>query len=89
MLSPIYTKQFEKDVHLQKRRGKNIAKLKQGLTLLIEDKKFPFKNRDHKLTGHLKDYRECHIESDWLLIYGIKGTHIYFTRTGTHADLFE
>ena len=41
------------------------------------------------IRGHLKNFRECHIEPDWLLMYRIEGNNIYFTRTGTHSDLFE
>ncbi|MDD3001662.1 MAG: type II toxin-antitoxin system YafQ family toxin [Candidatus Riflebacteria bacterium] len=32
--------------------------------------------------------RECHIESDWLLIYRITEDSIFFERTGSHSDLF-
>jgi len=45
--------------------------------------------RDHKLTGDWQGFRECHIESDWLLIYRVEGDAITFVRTGTHADLFD
>ncbi|MDD5851825.1 MAG: type II toxin-antitoxin system mRNA interferase toxin, RelE/StbE family [Galactobacillus timonensis] len=27
------------------------------------------KNRDHNLMGEFSGFRECHIQSDWLLIY--------------------
>ena len=29
------------------------------------------KYKDHELSGNFKGYRECHILSDWLLIYKI------------------
>ena len=29
-------------------------------------------NRDHPLTGDWVGYRECHIQSDWLLVYLIE-----------------
>lgn len=48
------------------------------------------KYRDHALTGNYKEFRECHIEPDWLLIYR-KDTDVlelFLFRTGTHADLF-
>jgi len=44
--------------------------------------------RDHKLSGDRKNFRECHIEPDWLLIFLIVGDEITFVRTGTHSDLF-
>ena len=39
---------------------------------------------------HLKDYRECHIQPDWLLMYCIEKNILVLTlqRTGTHSDLF-
>lgn len=68
-----------------------MTKLKEVMEALVEEKTLPVRNRDHKLTGSFKGYRECHIESDWLLIYKIQAPEIYFIsiRTGTHADLFE
>lgn len=48
----------------------------------------PPKNTDHNLTGNYIGYRECHIESDWLLIYRQSEMELFLYRTGTHADLF-
>ncbi|MBD5461071.1 MAG: type II toxin-antitoxin system YafQ family toxin [Lachnospiraceae bacterium] len=47
-------------------------------------------NGDHPLTGNLQDFRECHIEPDWLLMYQIYEDTLILsaTATGTHADLF-
>jgi len=45
-------------------------------------------HRDHKLIGEFAGRRECHIESDWLLVYKVEAKTIIFERTGTHADLF-
>lgn len=89
MRVPSYTKQFHKDVELAKKRGKKVDKLKEIMSLLIEGKKLPDKNRDHKLVGIFKNFRECHIEPDWLLMYKSEPTDIVFLRTGTHADLFD
>jgi mRNA interferase YafQ len=33
--------------------------------------------------------RECHIESDWLLIYKVEPPVVIFERMGSHADLFQ
>jgi len=46
------------------------------------------KYRDHALKGNYIGRRECHISSDWLLIYRVDGNELYLDRTGTHADLF-
>ena len=89
MLGPFYTSQFKKDFQLQERRGKDIALLKEIINLLVSEKKLVPQYRDHPLKGNFKNFRECHIRSDWLLIYKVEGNNIYFTRTGTHSDLFE
>jgi mRNA interferase YafQ len=49
----------------------------------------PIKNRDHNLSGNHAGKRECHIASDWLLIYRVNGDELYLIRTGTHADLLN
>lgn len=89
MLTPIYTKQFEKDLSSQKKRGKDIEKLKAVFEILVNEKNLPEKNKNHKLSGTYAGRWECHIESDWLLIYKIEGNDITFERTGTHSDLFR
>lgn len=88
MLKLIYEKRFEKNLQKAIKRGKDIQKLKIIVDFLVENKSLPVKNRNHKLKGTLKDYWECHIEPDWLLIYKKTETEIILSRTGSHADLF-
>lgn len=88
MLKPTYTKQFAKDIEKMQRRGKLQEKLKEIISNLINEEQLAPYYKDHKLIGNYKDRRECHIESDWLLIYKISNTEIIFERTGTHSDLF-
>ncbi|OGV61535.1 MAG: damage-inducible protein [Lentisphaerae bacterium RIFOXYC12_FULL_60_16] len=89
MYTPVYTKQFEKDLKLCKRRGKNIEKFKiLACTLIAGQTPDPI-HRDHKLVGNYQGRRDCHIESDWLLIYKIDSKLIIFERMGTHLDLFK
>lgn len=88
-LVPLYTKQFEKDLKLCKKRKKDIEKLKSIISQLIDKIELPRKNNDHKLIGSYLGRRECHIEPDWLLIYKIQKDEIIFERTGTHSDLFD
>ena len=89
MYTPVYTKQFEKDLKLCKRRGKNLEKFKILAFTLISEKTPDPIHRDHKLLGNYQGRRDCHIESDWLLIYKIDNTFIIFERMGTHLDLFK
>lgn len=89
MYTPIYTKQFEKDLKRSRRRGKDIEKFKILARTLIAGKKPDPIHRDHKLVGNYRGRRDCHIESDWLLIYKLDGDYIIFERMGTHSDLFK
>ena len=47
------------------------------------------KYKDHKLKGNWIDFRECHIEPDWLLIYTISDFELRPVRVGTHSELFD
>lgn len=89
MYAPVYTKQFEKDVKRCQRRGKDLDKFKLIARILLAGRKPDAIHRDHKLSGNLIGRRDCHIESDWVLIYRIDGDRLVFERTGTHADLFK
>ena len=89
MYRPVYSKQFEKDAKRCVRRGKNLEKFKMLVRTLLSGKPLDAIHRDHKLTGNLVGRRDCHIESDWLLIYRIDGDRVVFERMGTHSDLFK
>jgi mRNA interferase YafQ len=89
MYAPVYTKQFEKDVKRCQRRGKNLEKFKLLARSLLVGRQPDAIHRDHKLTGNLSGRRDCHIESDWVLIYRIDGEYLIFERMGTHSDIFK
>jgi mRNA interferase YafQ len=88
MLIPVYLRQFERDIKLMKKRNKDLEKIKDIIRMLLSEQQLPAKNRNHKLKGDCKDFCECHVEPDWLLIYQKTPTEIILVRTGTHADLF-
>ncbi len=90
MLKPTYTKRFEKDIKLAKKRGKDLDKFKWIALKLLNDEPLLPKYRDHPLIGNYANSRECHIEPDWLLIYRkVDKQAIIFERIGTHSDLFK
>ncbi len=89
MRKPSFTRQFEKDLKRLEKRGKELPKIKEVMSLLIEEKQLTERYRDHPLIGNYKGRRECHIEPNWLLIYKLEEGSIIFERTGTHSDLFE
>ena len=85
------TTQFKKDVKLAGKRGKDLARLKALLGLLIDGAPVPSHYKDHPLRGEFAGSRDCHLEPDWVLIYTLteNNGHVRFERTGTHSDLFR
>ena len=84
------TTQFKKDLKRAIKRGLPIHLLDAVILLLREQKPLDPQYRDHDLIGDYKGFRECHIQSDWLLIYRVDNENLILvaTRTGTHSDLF-
>jgi mRNA interferase YafQ len=89
VLTPVRSGQFRRDIRKAEKRGKDMGKLRAVLLLLIERKPLPGRYKDHPLKGEWANYRDLHIEPDWLLIYRIEGDELQLVRTGTHADLFN
>ncbi len=89
MLTPVRHGQFKRDVKRAKRRHKDMGKLRELLTLLIEQQPLPAHYRDHLLKGAWAGFRDAHIEPDWLLIYRVENDMLLLTRTGNHADIFD
>ena len=89
MLTPRYTRQFDRDVKRMQRRKKNLEKLKIVIRSLIAGQQLDSIHREHGLVGTWHGRRECHIESDWLLIYKLDSIQVTFERTGSHSDLFR
>ena len=82
------TTRFKKDYKNAKKQGKNLPLLKTILQHLAVPEPLDTKYKDHKLKGEWKDFRECHIEPDWLLIYTISDFELRLARLGSHSELF-
>lgn len=54
---------------MQKKRGLNISHMAKVVDTLQQGLPLDEKYRDHELKGKYKGFRECHVQSDWLLIY--------------------
>ena len=89
MLVVVYSARFKKDVKRQEKRGKDMAKLKAVLLLLIQQEPLPQEFGDNPLRGDWKGYRDLHIEPDWLMLYRVEGAELQLARTGSHSDLFR
>lgn len=86
-----WTSRFKKDYKLAVKRGLNIELLDNIIRMLAAGQSLPEEYNDHQLIGNFKEYRECHIQPDWLLIYRVEKNILTLTlqRTGTHSDLFD
>jgi mRNA interferase YafQ len=83
------TARFKKDLKKAMAIGHDMDKLKKVLETLSMPEPLPLKFQEHKLKGEWQDFRECHIEPDWLLIYTIADCELRLARLGSHSKLFE
>lgn len=86
--------QFKKDLKSIKKSGRkkqDLDRIEKVIDLLAVPEILPEKNMDHGLTGNYKDYRECHILPDLLLIYRYFDEHheLLLYRIGSHSKLFN
>ena len=90
-LDLVWTTQFKKDYKLAMKRGLEIELLDNIIRLLAKGETLPEKNCDHALSGNWAGHRECHVQSDWLLVYRADSDILVLTLTctGSHSDLFD
>lgn len=69
MYSILMTKTFRKDTERCRKRGYNMELLKNAIRLLELYGQLPASYRPHKLVSDYAGCWECHLKSDWLLIW--------------------
>lgn len=86
-----YTTKFRKDVALLTKRNYKLNLLYNVIALLSETGTLPPSFKPHKLSGNFSDTWNCHIKSDWILLYIVdeENRAIQLISTGTHSDLFK
>jgi mRNA interferase YafQ len=86
-----YTARFKRDYRREKsgRHGKRLdALLMEVVNLLAADTLLPRRNVDHPLSGEWKDFRDCHLRPDLILIYRKPdATSLELVRLGSHSEL--
>jgi mRNA interferase YafQ len=86
-----HTSRFRRDYKREKsgQHGKHLdAALLKTVTMLANDEPLPRRHFDHPLGGEWKDYRDCHIRPDLLLIYHKPDeTSLELVRLGSHSEL--
>ena len=69
MYDVFFENKFKKDYKLAIKRGLDVSLLEDVLKLLRKEGKLPPKYKPHLLKGNFKGLWECHIQSDWLLVW--------------------
>ena len=74
-----------------KHRDFNRQILEDIVNTLARGEKLSPKHHDHQLMGELKEYRECHVKNDILLMYQKHENvlMLLLVDLGTHDDLFR
>jgi len=82
---------FERDLKRLEKKKADKSKLIEVIKILANNKTLAPKYKDHQLKGKLKDFRECHIEENWLLMYKKDKQQLILVlvRTGTHDDILR
>ena len=84
-----WTTQFKRDYKREKRTDARLDELLMPvMTLLLGDDELPERMRDHPLQGEWKDYRDCHVKPDLVLIYAKTVSMLTLVRLGSHSELF-
>lgn len=85
------TTQFKKDYKRESRgRYKTVVEsaLIEAVGLLVLDLELPERYFDHSLAGQWKDFRDCHIKPDLVLIYAKPDpASLRLARIGSHSEL--
>jgi len=86
-----WTRQFRRD-YKRESKGRHRAVLDSILLPMLEalanDLPLDQRHHDHGLTGNWKDFRDCHIKPDLVLIYQKSADNILrLVRLGSHSTL--
>jgi len=64
------------------------TELRRIIEALANDEPLEARYRDHALTGNWKNYRDCHIRPDLVLVYRVIGAdRLILARFGSHSQL--
>jgi mRNA interferase YafQ len=88
-----HTTAFRRDFKRESkgRHGRRLeALIADVVGLLVEDRPLPAVLRDHALSGEWRDFRDCHLAPDLVLIYRKQDDDVLqLVRLASHAELFD
>ncbi len=85
------SKQYRKAYKQVHRSGKyELLELDCVIGMLATGDVLPVKYHDHKLSGDMKDFRECHVNPNLLLVYRIIDDKLvlFLADIGSHSEIF-
>ena len=88
MRKAVFHTKFKRDSKKIEQQGKDLSKMREAIRLLLEDRSLPERYNDHALKGRWKEYRDLHLEPDWILIYKLVDNTVVLARTGSHSEIF-
>lgn len=88
-----YTSKFKKQYKKISKQNKKLEILNKVINTLIQGDELDPIYKNHKLIDNkkYKNCYECHLQSDWLLIYQILNDELILLlfATGSHTELFD
>mgnify|MGYP003411764592 CR=1 FL=1 len=91
MYKIVFTRHFKHGVKRCAKRSLDLTKLSYVVDQLRDSGCLPEAYHPHKLSGYQHNNTwECHIESDWLLVWEQDNNQkiMLLLDTGTHSDIF-
>ncbi|GAA9924564.1 hypothetical protein VN0847_07380 [Helicobacter pylori] len=88
MLKLNLKKSFQKDFDKLLLNGFDDSVLNEVILTLRKKEPLDPQFKDHALKGKWKPFRECHIKTDILLVYLVRGDELILLRLGSHSELF-
>lgn len=83
------TKQFKKDLKRIQHDNDKLEALDTVLKFLRDTGTVPESYNPHQLIGNYKNFMECHVGSDYLLIWKDEELDVIkLARLGSHSELF-
>lgn len=80
---------FKKDYKKSLKQGWSECDIDEVIKQLANDDILNPALQDHPLIGDYKDFRECHIKSDLVIVYRRTAEILSLYRIGRHQDIFK
>lgn len=80
---------YKQDLKRVIKQGWDGSKINNVISQLLSDDILDPALRDHPLTGDYKDFRECHVKSDLVVVYKRTTEILSLYRIGRHQDIFK